>query len=131
MKRGSDHFLEETKYSNKNFKFYVKNSEEIHNKFKFEPSNKCKFCNSSITENWRYGPDGSNTLCNDCGIKWIFKVKEENKKLIIKSNPNMPEQLICKICFLVWPSSHLENLKDYEEHKINCLKGTNLIFFNF
>jgi len=30
----------------------------------------CKECGTSNTPLWRYGPEGSKTLCNACGIRW-------------------------------------------------------------
>lgn len=30
----------------------------------------CEFCGANFSPEWRRGPNGSNTLCNACGIKY-------------------------------------------------------------
>lgn len=30
----------------------------------------CRECGTTSTPLWRYGPEGSKSLCNACGIKW-------------------------------------------------------------
>lgn len=30
----------------------------------------CEFCNTNDTPMWRRGPQGKNSLCNKCGVKW-------------------------------------------------------------
>ncbi|GFY91363.1 GATA transcription factor 12 [Actinidia rufa] len=31
---------------------------------------KCSHCETEVTPQWRIGPDGSNTLCNACGVRY-------------------------------------------------------------
>jgi hypothetical protein len=31
---------------------------------------KCDMCGTTVTPQWRRGPNGSGTLCNSCGVKW-------------------------------------------------------------
>lgn len=33
-------------------------------------SNICRNCGTGDTSQWRVGPEGKNTLCNGCGIRW-------------------------------------------------------------
>lgn len=30
----------------------------------------CQMCETTKTPQWRCGPNGTNTLCNRCGLKW-------------------------------------------------------------
>ncbi|CAE6451677.1 unnamed protein product [Rhizoctonia solani] len=35
-----------------------------------QPLRKCTMCKRTDSPQWRKGPDGSNTLCNSCGLQW-------------------------------------------------------------
>lgn len=47
------------------------------------PSNKanliCLKCGTNDTPEWRRGPEGSNTLCNACGLQYAKRVKREKE----------------------------------------------------
>jgi len=40
---------------------------------------RCRSCGATKTPEWRKGPDGKNTLCNACGLRW----KKKDPTLII------------------------------------------------
>eukprot|EP01103_Thecamoeba_quadrilineata_P020531 TRINITY_DN8869_c0_g1_i1.p1 TRINITY_DN8869_c0_g1~~TRINITY_DN8869_c0_g1_i1.p1 ORF type:complete len:336 (-),score=71.80 TRINITY_DN8869_c0_g1_i1:27-1034(-) len=48
------------------------------------PANKtnlvCQKCGTSDTPEWRRGPEGSNTLCNACGLQYAKKQKKEKEE---------------------------------------------------
>jgi len=37
----------------------------------------CAWCSISTTPEWRRGPDGKNTLCNACGLKYAKGIRHE------------------------------------------------------
>eukprot|EP01098_Paradermamoeba_levis_P002848 TRINITY_DN1355_c0_g1_i1.p1 TRINITY_DN1355_c0_g1~~TRINITY_DN1355_c0_g1_i1.p1 ORF type:complete len:162 (-),score=43.26 TRINITY_DN1355_c0_g1_i1:337-822(-) len=39
--------------------------------------NICQGCHTTETPEWRKGPNGKNTLCNACGLRWAKKIREE------------------------------------------------------
>jgi len=55
-------------------------------KIKYKPGLRCLSCGTTETPEWRKGPQGSNTLCNACGIRWSKKIRAE------KNNMNMPQK---------------------------------------
>jgi hypothetical protein len=50
---------------------------------------RCDMCGTTVTPQWRRGPNGSGTLCNSCGVKWSIgrrrKRKNASKKNAKKS----------------------------------------------
>eukprot|EP01115_Flamella_aegyptia_P002433 TRINITY_DN136489_c0_g1_i1.p1 TRINITY_DN136489_c0_g1~~TRINITY_DN136489_c0_g1_i1.p1 ORF type:complete len:68 (-),score=2.09 TRINITY_DN136489_c0_g1_i1:8-190(-) len=44
----------------------------------------CLKCNTTKTSQWRAGPDGSPSLCNACGLRYKYILKQEKKN-------NLPE----------------------------------------
>jgi hypothetical protein len=45
----------------------------------------CEYCKTEKTPLWRYGPNGNNTLCNRCGLKYsrqLTKYKTLSQKVI-------------------------------------------------
>lgn len=53
-------------------------------KLKQKPGLKCLSCGTTETPEWRKGPQGSNTLCNACGIRWSKKMRAQ-KELAAKT----------------------------------------------
>jgi hypothetical protein len=51
---------------------------------KQNPHLRCTFCGTRDTPEWRKGPEGNNTLCNACGIRWG---KEMRQKKSLKKSP--------------------------------------------
>eukprot|EP01098_Paradermamoeba_levis_P012636 TRINITY_DN5564_c0_g5_i2.p1 TRINITY_DN5564_c0_g5~~TRINITY_DN5564_c0_g5_i2.p1 ORF type:complete len:219 (+),score=45.42 TRINITY_DN5564_c0_g5_i2:176-832(+) len=41
----------------------------------------CHGCKTKKTPEWRKGPDGRNTLCNACGIRWSKKLRQAQPAL--------------------------------------------------
>jgi len=52
----------------------------IERKQKENPNLECCWCHKTKTPEWRKGPDGANTLCNACGIRYSKQSKQEKKK---------------------------------------------------
>jgi hypothetical protein len=43
----------------------------------------CEGCGTNKTPQWRPGPNGKNTLCNACGVRWK---KQKTEKSFVKSS---------------------------------------------
>ena len=48
----------------------------------------CGECGTSDTPLWRYGPNGSKSLCNACGIRWKRLAQKKEKKLAVQHKTN-------------------------------------------
>ncbi|KAF9273795.1 hypothetical protein BGZ68_001205 [Mortierella alpina] len=45
-----------------------------------QPPGRCLSCDSSVTPEWRRGPDGARTLCNACGLHYAKLLKRQNQQ---------------------------------------------------
>ncbi|KAI8876244.1 hypothetical protein K501DRAFT_54090 [Backusella circina FSU 941] len=54
----------------------------------------CRNCETITTPRWRYGPEGLNTLCNACHLRWRTSEKKKQK---IALAPSIPKQTTEKI----------------------------------
>eukprot|EP00029_Vermamoeba_vermiformis_P013308 TRINITY_DN821_c0_g1_i1.p1 TRINITY_DN821_c0_g1~~TRINITY_DN821_c0_g1_i1.p1 ORF type:complete len:537 (-),score=92.00 TRINITY_DN821_c0_g1_i1:40-1650(-) len=46
---------------------------------------RCDMCGTTVTPQWRRGPNGSGTLCNSCGVKWSIGRRRKRKNATKKN----------------------------------------------
>eukprot|EP01091_Cochliopodium_minus_P006399 TRINITY_DN1629_c0_g1_i1.p1 TRINITY_DN1629_c0_g1~~TRINITY_DN1629_c0_g1_i1.p1 ORF type:complete len:116 (-),score=11.64 TRINITY_DN1629_c0_g1_i1:91-438(-) len=46
-------------------------------KYKQCPGKYCYYCGTTVTTEWRRGPDSKNSLCNACGLRFNHNRKRE------------------------------------------------------
>lgn len=48
------------------------------------PKQECKSCKTTQTPEWRKGPDGRNSLCNACGLRWSKAVQVKEGSALLR-----------------------------------------------
>eukprot|EP01091_Cochliopodium_minus_P008370 TRINITY_DN1884_c0_g1_i1.p1 TRINITY_DN1884_c0_g1~~TRINITY_DN1884_c0_g1_i1.p1 ORF type:complete len:119 (+),score=23.33 TRINITY_DN1884_c0_g1_i1:176-532(+) len=64
----------------------VSQNEKKH--YKQFPGKFCYYCGTISTTEWRRGPDGNNSLCNACGLRFT-----QNKKKEMLISPKSPRRI--------------------------------------
>lgn len=101
----------------------------------------CSQCQTIKTPEWRKGPDGSNTLCNACGLKYFrsrknYSNNSNNKKCSECQRINTlrwrtgPNGILCNPCGLRFLKSQKKNEKKNESKNLKKCYGCNKIFYS-